>query len=161
LVFGTIPGVAMPIATAIGAIMLSFTLVLGLTYLMDVSLIIEFLIALLGLGIAVDYCLLMLFRFRDELAAGRTVPDAVEETMAHPGRAVVVSGSTVAIGLIALVVIPVPFIQSLGLGGMIIPLTAVLAAITLLPALLATLGYKVNSLRVLPKRFTEGGSGPG
>lgn len=161
IVFGTLPGVAMPLVTAIGAIMFSFIMVLGLTYLTDVSLIVEFLIALLGLGIAVDYCLLMLFRFRDELAAGRTVPDAVEETMTHAGRAVIVSGSTVAIGLLALVLIPVPFIRSLGLGGMIIPVTAVLAAITLLPAMLATLGHRVNSARVLPKRFTEGRGGPG
>ncbi|MEW6583660.1 MAG: MMPL family transporter [Actinomycetota bacterium] len=161
IVFGTLPAVLLPLATAVASILFSFTLVLGLTYLTDVSLILEFLIALLGLGIAVDYCLLILFRFRDELRAGRTVTDAVEETMAHAGRAVVVSGSTVAIGLLALVAIPVPFIASLGVGGMIIPMTAAAAAITLLPALLSILGHRVNSLRVLPKRLTEGNGGPG
>src|SRR5439155_11975521 len=78
-------------------------------------------------------------------------------TMTHAGRAVIVSGSTVAVGLLSLVVLPLPFIRSMGIGGMLIPAVSVLAAITLLPALLATLGERINSVRLLPKRLVDRG----
>ena len=101
------------------------------------SIIVQFLIALVGLGVAIDYALLMIFRFRDELRDGRDVESALVETMTHAGRSVIVSGSTVAVGLLSMVVLPLPFIRSIGIGGMLIPAVSVLAAITLLPALLA------------------------
>src|SRR6266403_704178 len=78
---------------------------------------------------------------------------AFAEIMTHAGRSVIVSGSTVAVGLVSLVVLPLPFIRSIGLGGLLIPAVSVLAAITLLPALLSTLGTRINSVRLLPKRF--------
>ena len=71
-VFGTVPAVLMPIAVAVAAILNTFTLVWGLTYITDVSIIVQFLIALVGLGVAIDYALLMIFRFRDELREGGT-----------------------------------------------------------------------------------------
>jgi putative drug exporter of the RND superfamily len=156
-VFGTLPAVLMPIAVAIAAILNTFTLVWGLTYLTDVSIIVQFLIALVGLGVAIDYALLMIFRFRDELREGEDVETALVETMTHAGRSVIVSGTTVAVGLLSLIVLPLPFIRSMGIGGMLIPLVSVLAAITLLPAMLATLGTKINSVRVMPKRFVDHG----
>ncbi len=156
-VFGTLPAVLMPIAVAIAAILNTFTLVWGLTYITDVSIIVQFLIALVGLGVAIDYALLMIFRFRDELREGEDVETALVETMTHAGRSVIVSGSTVAVGLLALIVLPLPFIRSMGLGGMLIPAVSVLAAITLLPALLATLGERINSVRLLPKRLVDRG----
>ena len=79
------------------------------------------------------------------------------ETMTHAGRSVIVSGSTVAVGLLSMVFLPLPFIRSIGIGGLLIPLVSVIAAITLLPAILSTLGTKVNSIRVLPKRFMDDG----
>ena len=103
-VFGTLPAVLMPIAVAIAAILNTFTLVWALTYITDVSIIVQFLIALVGLGVAIDYALLMIFRFRDELREGRTSRSALVETMTHAGRSVIVSGTTVAIGLLSLVV---------------------------------------------------------
>ena len=111
-----------------------------LTYITNVSIIVQFLIALVGLGVAIDYALLMIFRFRDELREGEDVETALVETMTHAGRSVIVSGSTVAVGLLSLIVLPLPFIRSMGIGGMLIPAVSVLAAITLLPALLAVLG---------------------
>ena len=75
----------------------------ALTYITNVSVIVQFLIALVGLGVAIDYALLMIFRFRDELRAGNDVETALVETMTHAGRAVIVSGSTVALGLLSLV----------------------------------------------------------
>jgi len=156
-VFGTLPAVLMPIAVAIASILNTFTLVWALTYITNVSIIVQFLIALVGLGVAIDYALLMIFRFRDELREGEDVETALVETMTHAGRSVIVSGSTVAVGLLSLIVIPLPFIRSIGIGGMLIPTVSVITAITLLPALLATLGTRINSVRVLPKRLVDRG----
>src|SRR6267378_2409595 len=154
-VFGTLP--AVPIAIAIASILNTFTLVWVLTYITNVSIIVQFLIALVGLGVAIDYALLMIFRFRDELREGADVETALVETMTHAGRSVIVSGSTVAVGLLSLIILPLPFIRSMGIGGMLIPAVSVLAAITLLPALLAVLGTRINSLRVMPRRFLDQG----
>jgi RND superfamily putative drug exporter len=156
-VFGTLPAVLIPIAVAIASILNTFTLVWFLTYLTDVSIIVQFLIALVGLGVAIDYALLMIFRFRDELREGEDVETALVETMTHAGRSVIVSGSTVAVGLLSMIVLPLPFIRSIGIGGMLIPAVSVITAITLLPALLATLGTRINSVRLLPKRFVDRG----
>ena len=156
-VFGTLPAVLIPIVIAIAAILNTFTLVWALTYITNVSIIVQFLIALVGLGVSIDYALLMIFRFRDELREGADVETALVETMTHAGRSVIVSGSTVAVGLLSLIVLPLPFIRSMGIGGMLIPAVSVLAAITLLPALLVVLGTRINSLRVLPKRLVDRG----
>ena len=87
----------------------------GVSYLTDVSAIVPFLIALIGLGLAIDYALVMLFRFRDELRDGNDVETAVVQTLTHAGRSVVVSGSTVAIGLLAMILLPLPLLR--GHGG--------------------------------------------
>ncbi len=158
--FGTLPAVAMPLIVAIAAILNTFTLVWILTYLTDVSLVVQFLIALVGLGIAIDYALVMIFRFREELRHGSDTQTAIEQTMRHAGRSVIVSGTTVAVGLVSMIIIPVPFIRSIGIGGMLIPAVSVLAALTLLPALLSLLGPRINSLRVLPRRMVEGSDDP-
>jgi RND superfamily putative drug exporter len=156
-VFGTLPAVLMPLVVAVAAILNTFTLVWGLTYITHVSIIVQFLIALVGLGVAIDYALLMIFRFRDELREGQDVETAIVETMTHAGRSVIVSGSTVAIGLLSMIALPVPFIRSMGLGGMLIPTVSVLASITLLPALLAVVGTRINSVRVMPRRLVDRG----
>jgi RND superfamily putative drug exporter len=156
-VFGTLPGIALPLVVAVAAILNTFTLVWGLTYLTDVSVIVKFLIGLVGLGLAIDYALLMIFRFRDELRSGQDVETALVETMNHAGRAVIVSGTTVAIGLLSLVALPLPLIRSMGIGGMLIPAVSVLASLTLLPAMLAVLGHRINSVRVMPRRLIDTG----
>jgi RND superfamily putative drug exporter len=155
-VFGTLPAIVMPMLMAAASILNTFTLIWLLTYVTSVSLIVQFLVALVGLGVAIDYALLMIFRFRDELRHGSDVETAVVETMTHAGRAVIVSGSTVAIGLFSMVILPIPVIRSIGIGGLLIPLVSVCAAITFLPAMLSTLGTRINRLRVLPKRIVEG-----
>src|SRR5581483_1544276 len=156
-VFGTLPAVLMPIVVAAAAILNTFTLVWALTYITNVSIIVQFLIALVGLGVAIDYALLMIFRFRDELREGNDVEGALVETMTHAGRAVIVSGSTVALGLLSLIVLPLPLLRSMGIGGMLIPVVSVLASLTLLPAMLAVLGERINSVRVMPSRFVDRG----
>jgi RND superfamily putative drug exporter len=156
LVFGTLPAVLMPIVIAATSILTTFGIVWLVTYLTDVSIIVQFLIALVGLGVAIDYALLMIFRFREELAKGEPVEEAIAQTMRRAGRSVVVSGSTVAIGLLSLIILPLPFIRAIGIGGMLIPAVSVMASITLLPALLSLLGPRINSIRLLPKRFHAG-----
>ncbi len=158
-VFGTLPAVLAPLVVAIAAILNTFTLVWALTYVTNVSIIVQFLIALVGLGLAIDYALVMIFRFRDELRQGEDVETALVQTMTHAGRSVVVSGSTVAIGLLAMVALPLPLIRSMGIGGMLIPAVSVLASLTLLPALLAVLGHRINAVRVMPRRLIDAGHG--
>jgi putative drug exporter of the RND superfamily len=138
----------LPLMIAAVAILTTFLVVLGLTYIIDVSFIVEFLVALVGLGVAIDYSLLIVTRWREERARGFTNHEAVENAMATAGRAVVFSGLTVAIGLLALVVIPVPFLRSIGVGGMLIPLVSVAVVTTLLPAFLGTIGPRVDWPRI-------------
>jgi hypothetical protein len=104
--------------------------------------------AFLGLGLSIDYALLLVQRFREELALGRPPRDAVIVTMDTAGRAVWVSGMTVAVSLLVLMWVPVPLLRSVALGGVLAVTTALLGALVLLPALLAWLGPRVNRLAV-------------
>ena len=158
-VFGTLPAVAVPLVTALISILTTFSAVYLLTYVTNVSIVVEFLVALVGLGVSVDYSLLMIFRFREELHHGRDVESAIIETMTHAGRSVVVSGSTVAIGLLSMVLLPLPFIRSIGIGGMLIPAIAVLSTLTLTPVLLYWMGHRIDRLRVIPKRIVSADPG--
>jgi RND superfamily putative drug exporter len=133
-----------PIVMAVVSIMTTFLLLLGLTELTSVSPIVQFLIALIGLGVAIDYSLLVVSRWREERAHGREGDAAVQRAMETAGRAVVFSGITVAIGLLALMALPLPFLRSMGYGGMLIPLVSTLVAITLLPVVLAKLGSRLD-----------------
>ena len=133
-----------PMFMAIVSIMTTFLLVWGLTAFTDVSPIVQFLVALIGLGVAIDYALLIVVRWREELAHGRTDDEAIQRAMETSGRAVVFSGTTVAIGLLALVALPLPFLRSVGYGGMLIPLVSTAVAITLLPVVLAKFGRRLD-----------------
>src|SRR5262249_28510712 len=114
------------------------------TAVTSVSTIVEFLIALVGLGVAVDYSLLIVSRWREERAHGHDGEEAVLRAMQSAGRAVGFSGGTGAIGLLALIVLPVPFLRSVGYGGLVIPLVSVAVATTLLPVLLAKVGSRLD-----------------
>ena len=133
-----------PLVVAAVSILTTFTIVLLLTYVTDMSFIVQFLIALVGLGVAVDYSLLLVTRWREEREHGKDNHDAVVIAMNTAGRAVVASAGTVAISLVALLVIPVPFIRSMGLGGMLIPVVSTVVVLTLLPALLGGIGPRVD-----------------
>src|ERR1700733_3816627 len=133
-----------PILMAVVSIMTTFLVVWGLTAITPVSPIVQFLIALIGLGVSIDYSLLVVVRWREERAHGLTGEAAIERAMQTAGRAVVFSGTTVAIGLLALVALPLPFLRSVGYGGMLIPLISVVVAITLLPVVLSKLGPKLD-----------------
>jgi len=133
-----------PLLMAFAAIMTTFLLLLGLTEVATVSPIVQFLIALLGLGVAIDYSLIVVSRWREERTHGRSGDEAVQKAMETAGRAVVFSGITVAIGLLALIALPLPFLRSMGYGGMLIPLVSTVAAITLLPVVLAKVGQRLD-----------------
>jgi RND superfamily putative drug exporter len=126
-----------PLVMAVVSILTTFLLLLGLTELTSVSPIVQFLIALIGLGVAIDYSLIVVSRWREERSHGRSGDEAVQRAMETAGRAVVFSGVTVAIGLLALIALPLPFLRSMGYGGMLIPLVSTLVAITLLPVVMA------------------------
>src|SRR5262249_6205381 len=133
---------------------------LGLVYLfaqhLTMATYVTNLIELIGLGIAIDYSLLIVYRFREELEHGGSTEDAVVRTMATAGRAVAFSGATVAIGLALLLFMPSPFMRSMGIGGFLIPLVSIAGALTLQPALLAIYGRR-GTRRVRVWRLGEPG----
>jgi RND superfamily putative drug exporter len=137
-----------PLLTAAPSILTTFLLVLGLTHLLSMNFLTEYLVAVMGLGVAIDYSLLLITRWREEREAGRTNEDAILAAGSTAGRAVVLSGTIVAVGLLSLVLLPVSFLRSIGLAGMLIPLVAIAATTTLLPVILATLGPALDVRRV-------------
>jgi putative drug exporter of the RND superfamily len=133
-----------PLLMAIVSIMTTFLVLWGVTTVTSVSFIVEFLVALIGLGVAIDYSLLVVVRWREERAHGYAGDEAVVRAMATAGRAVVFSGTTVAIGLLAMIVLPLPFLRSIGYAGMLIPLISVIVATTLLPIVLVKAGSRLD-----------------
>ncbi|MDP9369756.1 MAG: MMPL family transporter, partial [Chloroflexota bacterium] len=142
-VFGSFLAV-LPLLVAGVSILTTFLVIWAVTTVADVSFIVEFIVALIGLGVAIDYALLIVTRWREEREAGVPNEEAVQRAMETAGSAVVFSGITVGIGLFALVVLPVPFLRSIGYGGILIPLVSVFVAVTLLPVLLATIGPRLD-----------------
>ena len=134
-----------PLFMALVAIPTTFLLVWPLASVTDVSVIVQFLVALIGLGIAIDYALLVVVRWREERQRRDVANEvAVRNAMQHAGSAVVFSGTTVAISLLALLALPVPFLRSIGIAGLLIALVSVAVAVTLLPVVLATIGPKID-----------------
>jgi len=133
-----------PLVMAFVAIMTSFVPLLLLAETTDVSPVVQFLIVLIGLGVAIDYSLLVVTRWREERSHGASREAAIQKAMETAGKAVVFSGITVAIGLLALVALPIPFLRSIGYAGMLIPLVSVAVAITLLPIVVAKLGPRLD-----------------
>ncbi len=137
-----------PLGMAITSVLVSFLLLWGLTAITEVSPIVQFLVALIGLGVSIDYALLIVIRWREERERGLEGDEAVIAAMGTAGRAVVFSGTTVAVGLLALIVLPLPFLRSMGYGGLLIPLVATAVAITLLPVILASVGPRMDRRRL-------------
>jgi RND superfamily putative drug exporter len=137
-----------PMVIAMVSILSTFLCVLAVTYVTDVSFVVQFLIALVGLGVAIDYSLLIVNRWREERAHGRDNHDAVVEAVRTAGHTVMASAGTVAISLLALIVVPVPLLRSMGIGGLLIPLVSTAVCVTLLPVILGSIGPKVDWPRV-------------
>src|SRR5258708_12644963 len=139
---------------AIPAVWVTFLGVIGLTYVTEVSYLGELMVGVLSVGISIDFSLIVVVRWREERVRGLDNDDAVITALRHAGRAVALSGITAAVGLFSLVTLPVPFLRSIGYGGMLIPFIAVCVAITLLPVCLAWMGPAPDRYRVWPRGAT-------
>ncbi len=150
-VFGLSWAVTIPLIFAACTITGTLGIVYGVASIWATPTYATNLVQLIGLGIAVDYSLLIVYRFREELATGKDVEQAIVRTMQTAGRAVVFSGIAVALGLALLVAMPLPFIRMLGVAGFLIPLVSIAGAVTLQPVLLSLYGRKGTARhRVLP-----------
>ncbi len=153
--FGTLGGIAVPVAFAAITIPVTLGFVWIFAHLMEMAIYVTNIVALIGLAIAVDYSMLVVFRYREELAHTEDAHEALRTTMATAGRATLFSGGVVAVGLALLVLMPLPFMRSMGVGGLLVPLVSIAASATLLPALLSVMGRGVNRLRIIPRRVLE------
>jgi len=148
IVFGTLAAAVMPLLLALVAVPVALAILYGVAQHTQTTVFVTNVASIVGLGISIDYSLFMVRRFREELARGQGVRDAVGWTVATAGEAILFSGLTVMIGFIGLLLIGLQFMTSFGIGGFAVVACAVLAALTLLPALLAVLGRRINALRV-------------
>ena len=148
VIFGSLAAASLPLAIAGVGILGSFTVLRLLTIATTVSIYSLNITTILGVGLGIDYGLFMVTRFREELHRQPTVEQAVARTVATAGRTVAVSGVTVALALTSLMLFPVDFLRSMGYGGVATVAVDVAAALTVLPALLAVLGHRVNALRI-------------
>jgi trehalose monomycolate/heme transporter len=148
VIFGSLAAASLPLAIGGAAIFGSFAALRLLTLFTDVSIYSINITTILGLGLAIDYGLFLVARFRDELSSQPTTEAALARTVATAGRTVAVSGITVALALASLMLFPEMFLRSMGYGGVATVLVDVLAALTIMPALLAVLGPRVNALRI-------------
>ncbi|WP_026341897.1 MMPL family transporter [Actinomadura atramentaria] len=152
VIFGGLVAASLPLVVGGIAILGSFTALRLLASVTDVSIFAVNITTFLGLGLAIDYGLFVVSRFREELGGGDDVAGALGRTLATAGRTVLVSGVTVAVSLAGLTLFPQMFLRSMGFGGMATVLVCVAGALTVLPALLAVLGRRVDALRLPIRR---------
>jgi RND superfamily putative drug exporter len=152
-VFGTL-AFLVPLIFAAVAIPTTLGIIWIFANYMELSTYLQNLVMLIGLGVAIDYSLLIVYRYREELRAGGSQDDAIVRTMNTAGRAVVFSGTAVAIGLAVMLFMPLPFMRGFGLG-LFIPAVSVLCALTFLPVLLHFLAGKLDRVHLVPSRVVE------
>src|SRR5439155_7062618 len=157
LVFGLSAAVTIALLFAACTIMGTLGAVYVFAHYVTMATYVTNLVQLIGLGIAVDYSLLIVYRFREELERNGSKDDAILRTMATAGRAVIFSGATVAIGLALLLFMPSPFMRSMGIGGFLIPLVSMAAAVTLQPALLSLFGRRGVRRAAFVRRARDSG----
>ncbi|MGW6487297.1 MMPL family transporter [Streptomyces sp. NPDC055056] len=148
VVFGSVVAALLPLVIGLTAIVGTFAWLFLLGSVTDVSVFAINLTTALGLGLGIDYALLMVSRFREQLAAGASVDDAVRRTVSTAGRTIAFSAATVAAALGALLVFPQYFLRSFGYAGVGVVAIAVLSTLFVMPALLVVLGHRVNSARM-------------
>jgi putative drug exporter of the RND superfamily len=153
-VFGTL-AFLLPFIFAAAAIPATLGIVWIFANLMELTTYLQNLVMLIGFGIAIDYSLLVVYRYREELQKSSAKEEAIVRTMQTAGRAVVFSGSAVGIGLALMLFMPLPFMRGFGIGGLVIPLVSVVCALTLLPVLLYFLAAPLDRVRLIPRRIVE------
>lgn len=150
LVFGTLIAAILPAAVGGGGVLVGLGIVFFMSQGIDMSVFALNIVTLLGIGVGIDYSLFYTSRFQEELRSGKSVDDAVLGANSHAGKAIMFSAITSLIGLISLVAFPVMMLRSVGIGAVAVIFAALLAALTLMPALLAILGHRVNRFRIGP-----------
>ena len=153
-VFGTL-AFLLPFVFAAAAIPATLAIIWVFANFMELTTYLQNLVMLIGFGIAIDYSLLVVYRYREELRTASSKEDAIVRTMETAGRAVVFSGSAVGIGLALMLFMPLPFMRGFGIGGLAIPLVSVVCALTLLPVLLHLTAARLDRVRLIPKRVAE------
>jgi len=161
IIFRGLVAATTPLLVGVLAILGALIVVRLINLVTEVSIFAINIITLIGLGMAIDYALFVVSRFREELAAGHVTAAAIARTMGTAGRTVLVSGLTITTALASLLIFPQSFLRSMGLGGMAAVLVAMLASLTVLPALLAVLGSRINALRVPAPWRRHGPAGTG
>ncbi len=155
LVFRTLVASAIPLILGATSVVLALSVLFIVGSQTDISIFAVNVATMIGLGIGVDFALIVVNRFREELAAGREVHDAVIVTMSTSGRSITYSGVTVLLGMLVLTLIVNLFVvSSMSLGVMLVAIASMLSGLTLLPALLAMIGHRIEWLRVIPRRKT-------
>lgn len=158
-VFGSLGAAALPLLLGVASVSLTMAALYFLGQVMALSVFVRNMVTMVGLGLGVDYSLFIVSRFREELGSRGGVRPAIVATLSSAGRAVVFSGAAVMIGLAMLTLFSFVFMRSLGAGGMVVAAASVIVAITLLPAILATFGQRINAWRVLPEKYLRPGEG--
>ena len=148
VLFGAVVAALVPIGLAIVGIGIALGLAALIGQVYELVFFVTLMITMIGLAVGIDYSLLMISRFRDELNKGLPVAEAVERTGATAGRTVLFSGVTVVIALLGLFIVPMGFFRSLGLGAVLVVIVELAATLTLLPAVLMLLGPNVNRLSI-------------
>ncbi len=151
LAFGTLVAATIPLIVGFASVVLALGFLFGLAHAMPLSAFAMSITTMMGLGVGIDYALFVLMRFREERAAGKTVQAAAAIVVHRAGYAISSSGLTVLIGLMALLTSGLRDPVSIGLGGIIVVALSVLAALTLLPAMLVLLGDRVDALPIFPR----------
>ena len=154
LVFGT-GSAFLPFLFAAFTIPPALGIAWGFAHVLALSNYLLNMVMMIGLGIAIDYSLLVVNRYRDERRRGHEHTEAVRETMLHAGRTIVFSGIIVSLGLALMLLLPVPFLRGFGLGGLLVPALSVLCALTLLPVMLQAFGERLESFRLLSRSQSE------
>jgi putative drug exporter of the RND superfamily len=157
LIFGSLVASATPVLMAPLAVTLSLAIIYFIGHRVDMSIFVLNTASMLGLGVAIDYSLLMVNRFREELALGRDLETAVGHTVEHAGKAILVSAIVVSIGFFGLTLSGVSMLRSLGIGGSLVTILSLIVALTFLPALLGIIGHRVNRFSLVPERLTTRG----
>ena len=148
LVFGSAVAAGLPLAVGGATVLVALAAIFGVAQATRMSIFVLNLTTLLGLGLGVDYSLLLVSRFREELGRGAKLGDAVQRTVATAGRAVFFSGVTVMLGLAGLALFDFAILRSIGIAGAITVAIAVASSVTLMPAILSLLGPRVNRLAI-------------
>jgi len=160
LAFGSVVAMGLPLLVALTGVGMGFGIVFAASHLLTVPTFGPDLMAMIGLGVGIDYALLIVTRYRQELAAGRTPREATEVALGTAGRSVLFAGATVVIALLGLLLVNLPFMDGLAAGTILAVLMVLAAALTLLPALLGFTGHAIDKLRI-PGLSTRTAPGPG